>query len=303
MHPLNRISKAILRTYAIFALGLLGLLAVGTADSPVQGLIWKVSSDSMTIYLVGSIHFGAKQMYPLPKIFDTAFRQAADVVEELPPELPDSDFAALAQKYDILYGSGDDVFNHLSPTTGDRLRQFFKDNGWPVDRAQMLSPWLLSILVDNSALLKFAPGAQEPDVPGLEDYFTDLAKKAKKPIVGIESFEFQCKLFSSMAPADQEKSLTESLDNVDKSAKDTLQLVDDWIKGNAAAFDVTVQADRPPRAAVEDRNYHMADFAEGYLVHHKPCLFVVGAGHMMGKEGILQLLRNRGYKVQQILSN
>jgi uncharacterized protein YbaP (TraB family) len=80
---------------------------------------------------------------------------------------------------------------------------------------------------------------------------------------------------------------------------------DAWSSGDADGLDaITRESSKTPekisRAILQDRNPHMADAAEQFLKGKEQAFLIVGAAHMVGKEGIVALLEKRGYKVEQV---
>lgn len=304
MHPVKRLSTQKL----LACLALVVSVALAAAKPPVQGLIWRATSKTATLYLVGSIHFGTSEMYPLPPIYQVAFDQASVLVEEIKD--PDN-FAAIGpimQKY-AMYPAGDSLSKHLKPATLDKLKEYCIKNAIPFERMDQLRPWVVSLLIPMMPMLKAAdtggaasPGSS-PFAIGIDAYFAKKAHEAKKPIVGVETLEQQVKLIMGLAPDDIDKTLMVELRPQSGSHKlDDLAIVKDWTKGDAVAAAEAIGEAHLPRALLEDRNHRMADVCDSYLKANKPCLLVVGAGHMVGKEGIVELLRAKGYRVEQILS-
>jgi len=81
---------------------------------------------------------------------------------------------------------------------------------------------------------------------------------------------------------------------------------DAWSSGDADKLDaITRETTKTPeqitRAILQDRNPHMADTAEQFLKGKEQAFLVVGAAHLVGKEGVAAILARRGYKVEQVL--
>ena len=68
----------------------------------------------------------------------------------------------------------------------------------------------------------------------------------------------------------------------------------------AVTRDSTHTPEEITRAILTDRNPHMADAAEQFLKGKEPAFLVVGAAHLVGKDGVAAILAQRGYKVEQV---
>src|SRR5262249_39919407 len=118
------------RIPAVFFL-LLALLAAAQAQTAAQPqpkprrfLMWKATSPTVTVYLVGSIHVGNNTMYPLPKEVESAFAAAKVLAVEINIKNADqAKMMGLVQKYGM-YGPDDSLSKHLSKETSAALDDF-----------------------------------------------------------------------------------------------------------------------------------------------------------------------------------
>jgi uncharacterized protein YbaP (TraB family) len=141
--------------------------------------------------------------------------------------------------------------------------------------------------------------------PGIDDYFTDAAKKRNIPMDAFETFEFQ---LNSLILGEPEKpAVRDLLDEVARikgvpAKKDSLAEM--WSSGDVDAMDKWNRelAEFDPgwaRHLIFDRNSRMADKIEKYLQGDKTVFVVVGCLHFVGDRGIVQLLRDDNVEVQQ----
>ena len=139
---------------------------------------------------------------------------------------------------------------------------------------------------------------------GIDKHFLDLAE-GKKKIEQVETADFQFKLLSSVPDNLADIYVSWCVGEVSKEKEEDLKLEKLWLSGDASALDAVMsvhpkELDPLMRSLVQDRNPHMADVAEKYLKGGGPCFFVVGAGHLVGKEGVVAILQKRGYTVTQM---
>ena len=139
---------------------------------------------------------------------------------------------------------------------------------------------------------------------GIDKYFLDKAKDTKR-VEQLETAEGQIRLLSDIPPDLEEKYLSVSLDQAKKYQELGTTMQSAWIDGDADKMDAFLSRWFSEPAAIakklrEDRNPHMAEVAETYLKKKEPCFMVVGAAHLVGKEGVIRLLQKKGYKVEQV---
>jgi uncharacterized protein YbaP (TraB family) len=162
-----------------------------------------------------------------------------------------------------------------------------------------MKPWTAAMMVSTLPLMK---SGMELGL-GIDKYFLDKADQAKKRIVEIESAEDQIKLVSGITAEMLEKSLSAPSSQDPQAYMKRIQQA--WMNGDTAQFEKILQ-DQPPdpvefaKSMVQDRNLRMADATEKFLKGKEPAFVVVGAGHMLGEDGVVRLLEKRGYKVEQV---
>jgi uncharacterized protein YbaP (TraB family) len=276
------------------------LAAQSSAPQPAKkALFWKVSSAGNVIYLLGSIHFGSKNMYPLPGEIETAFERSTALIVEIDLNHVDMLKTQALVMQSGLYPAGETLWDHVSPETRQLLEQFCTTYGLPAERLAMMKPWLVAVTTSVLPMLK---SGMAPDL-GIDKYFLDKAKDRR--VVEIESAEWQLKLLSGFAESVQEKYLASAIKDAGETVDDVRRIQDSWIAGDVAQLEkrLAESSGGPPevmKAMLQDRNPHMADVAEQFLKGKDVGFLVVGAAHLIGKDGVVAILEKRGYKVEQV---
>ncbi|MEP6924741.1 MAG: TraB/GumN family protein [Pyrinomonadaceae bacterium] len=265
-------------------------------------LMWKATAaNGKTIYMFGSIHLGTKDFYPLPVEIEDAFAQSDKLLVEA--DIGKIDQTAM-QNYvsaNGVYAGDDTLFNHLSPAGAEKLKKFSADNGLPVEGIVKLKPWIAAITI---AVIPMMKSGYQPEF-GIDKYFLDKARD-KKQIVEIESADWQLKLLSETPEPIQLKFLESTLDQAVNFKDYSQNLLSAWSAADVKRLEsfFTSESGEPieiQKKLLDDRNPRMANFAEQCLKTGEKCFVVVGAGHLIGAKGIVQLLKERGYKVEQIM--
>jgi uncharacterized protein len=278
-------------------------LAQGAAvqTQPARNFIWKVTGAKGAVYLVGSVHLLTKDYYPLSPALDTAFKDSDLLVEEADLgelEAPASQFKLLARGMLPADQSLDTV---LSPATYALASKRIADLGLPVEPLTRFKPWMLALTLVQ---LEWQKAGFDASL-GLDRHFFDRAKAEGKMSQGLETVEFQLSLFDGMTMAEQERLLAESLKDLDKERASAVTLTDAWRAGDAAAVERIVLEDvKDDRVMYErllvNRNRKWLPAIDALLTRNGRAFVVVGAAHLVGPDGLLAMLKAKGYRVDQL---
>jgi uncharacterized protein len=257
----------------------------------------RAPSGGATVYLLGSVHL-LPELSTLPAVVDSAFAKAGvvafetslDSLQMRAPEL-----LARAQ-----YQNGATLRSSLSPAGAAKADSLLKTYGITLDRVNQFKPWFVYLVMTQLVLSKANFKAEY----GVDMQLNARAKQANKPVVGLEPVDFQLGLFDSISPADQERMLIES-DPPDSSVKQLLFIKDAWAAGDAPRLDSLINSEAsytPSSLAtlVSNRNKSWIPKIEQMLKGKSDALVVVGAAHLVGKEGVVELLKAKGYLVEQM---
>jgi len=196
---------------------------------------WRVAGDPGTVYLLGSIHVGKPDLYPLPQPIEQAFADSAELVEEI--DMSGANLALLQQQVlqRGLYTGGDKIENHLSPTTRAALAAYLQRTGQAPTALSAMRPWLADMQIHTAQLqaLGFAPQY------AIDRHFLDEAAAAKKPVAGLETIGFQVALLSGLPDDLQDKLMFSELVDADNLAGDAAALVQAWRTGDTVGMEAT----------------------------------------------------------------
>lgn len=265
-------------------------------------LIWKGSVAQSTVYLMGSIHFGLPSMYPLPIRIQTAFESSDALLVEVDIRDANQDATmALVTKVGI-YHDGTTLQDHLPSMQFRRFESVVQQLGLPVEMMLPQKPWLAVLTL--SAISVQLQGFS--DQLGVDRYFLDRVSSQK--VIEIESIEQQLALMSSFSDKEQQWMLSQTLDEFDDAGKALQEMVLNWQTGDENAFvEQTLEgfpkgkeSKRIYQAMFTDRNKSMANYIIK-LASSKPGIYfvVVGAGHLIGSDGVPALIKKSGYSVSR----
>ena len=123
-------------------------------------------------------------------------------------------------------------------------------------------------------------------------------------VLGLETTDFQMAIFDKISYKIQAKMLYETIKNSAKSRKDLQDLMDayiskDFLKMQQLIEDSSDSFEGMEDELLKDRNLDWIAKIET-LAKEKSTFFAVGAGHLLGEEGVLSLLKGKGYKIKPV---
>jgi uncharacterized protein YbaP (TraB family) len=276
--------------------------AVGHAPAPIappKHILYRVQGpNGATVYLLGSVHLLSAEAATLPAEVDTAFAHARSLTLETSLD------SAMQRGQELLlrgqFTDGRTLRGTLSPAAAAKADSLLHGYGLSLDQVNGFKPWLVSMLMAQMAMKKMNFQPQY----GVDMQLNTRAKQAQKPVLGLESVDFQLGMFDKLAPADQERLLLES-DAPEVAAKQLAAIRDAWSHGDAFALDSLINLRMGDAPAILDamltsRNRTWVPKIETLIKGHDDALVVVGAGHLVGKQGVVELLRARGYTIDQM---
>ncbi|MBL4583487.1 MAG: TraB/GumN family protein [Pseudomonadales bacterium] len=265
-------------------------------------LVWKATVGNSTLYLMGSIHFGLPSMYPLPDRIMKAFNSADTLMVEVDiREDASASAAPLIMEYGF-YRDGSSLADRLSAAQYKRLEQTLTKLGIPIESILPQKPWLvvLGLTAYSVKTLGFS------DQLGVDRYFLDRA--SNKTVVQLETLGKQIKLMDGFSDKEQVWMLDQSLDELDVASVELEKMLHSWKMGDAKAMlQQTAQEFQGEKIGnhvfqkiILDRNHSMNTTIENIASTKAGIYFiVVGAGHLVGPEGMPALLKATGHSVQR----
>lgn len=275
-------------------LSLLLLLGVSLGSKAQNdGILWKISGNGLSkpSYLFGTIHYHCKASSFNKPALVNAIKASSQVALEI--DL--SDIKVLMAMYaKSMQASGSSLVQLLSPSdykiVDTTCRLFLDDSLANLDTKSPID--LLSILYMSPAFT----GCKGLPIDFL---VVEMAKKAGKPIMGLETYEFQDSLLKSIPLPTQATWLLEFCKENEKTKNDFKALQRAYDNQSCSElYRLTLETSPEfaflKEALLDNRNEKWANFllanmkAESYFV-------AVGAGHLSGEKGLIKLLTQAGY--------
>jgi uncharacterized protein YbaP (TraB family) len=276
------------------------------AEAGQKLFCWKVTgSEGGAVYLLGSIHVGRAEFYPLPAVIENSFKAADTLVTETDLTEPQGSSRLLKLLLEKgTYPRGDTVENHIGAETRAHLAHYVATSKELGSDYTHLKPWFLSIAIAIVEAKRAGLNTNE----GIDRHFVDQATAMKKPIGTLETSEFQLELMNSFSDELQDQLLLAALLDTEKKPEVMGQLLQAWKSGNAEGLHETTTRylrDYPVLKPLfekmfDQRNDAMTQKIEAFLKTPKTVFVAVGAGHLTGERGILAQLRAKNYEIEQL---
>jgi uncharacterized protein YbaP (TraB family) len=287
-------------------ISILVLVLPGVANSQVVGngynnsMIYKIRGETNTVYILGSLHALAEEYYPLTRAFSYAYYDSQKLVFEVAPEILFSKTNQLARDKFSTFQNGMTLRKALSPKTYRRLEKHLRQMGINIKDIQNYKPWK-AYLIASSGL--DSSKDFRPDL-GIEMYFYQRAKDAGKPIGGLETPKDQWDAFDNLTFKEQEALIIEALKDRTKLEKEFVQLVKSWHQGDLQGMAKHVETYKTfPKyyhGILVRRNHNWVPKIEKFLKDTKNYFVIVGVAHLAGEDGLLALLKEKGYELERV---
>jgi uncharacterized protein YbaP (TraB family) len=294
-----------------FALTLLTLLYVGSAEAQ---LLYKISGNGLKkeSYIIGTYHLA-------PASFVDSIVGAREALESVDAVCGELDMSALDGDAQLLLNEammlpdGEYITDILTEDQLTRLNAYMlevlgMDFNKPMCKRMLgrYRPAALAMNLEVAAFSKITPDFNPLKL--IDNYFQQEAQKMGKQVLGLETVEAQIEVLFGTSSIDEEiLALMEMVDNPEATHEAMMKLADAYFAQDFKAISKCVTADLGD--SVEDteewericvnRNYNWIAQMPA-IMEEQPTLFVVGAAHLVGKDGVLTLLKREGYKVKAV---
>lgn len=288
-------------------------------DESVQctPLMWRMTNDEgHSVTFMGSMHALDPEILPFPdNIYDVLY--SSDVLAvECDIAAYNNDLTKQLELFNsVQYEDGDSLKNHLSESTCKALEGFFADSGMNYfDGLATYKPWYIESLCENLVIGEAGLNAMS----GVDVTLLNSAKEKGIDIYEVESIEFQMDMLKNMPDEIMDIELSSySKENKEALVTQMRDLYDIWRGGDlelteeyllSADEDLLGELDEKTQELLDqynktmltDRNIGMADAAEKLLKEHENTFYVVGLAHFIGDDGVIALLKDRGYEVELV---
>lgn len=300
----------------LFKKSLMTLLALlfiaGCASKPVvvqeekkpENFLWKVETENSTIHILGSVHVGNAELYPLSDTVLNAWEESDALVVEV--NINDVTQEMMQQKvmeYAILT-DGTTLQDYMTEEDLENLSEIFSSLGLPLENFMMMKPYMIDTLLATFSMMYTGYTAEY----GIDQHFINKAIAFDIPILDLETLDDQLVALSSGSVEEQVERLLYTIEHFDELDDDTIEMVKNIRNGNVEAIEeiINESIEENPSSKeymeiiLNQRNINWMDRVTELMADDKDYFIVVGAAHLVGEGSLIDLLEEQGYNpVQQ----
>jgi uncharacterized protein YbaP (TraB family) len=300
---------AFARTSLCAALILTAAHAAAAAPAPAKPrgpepspALWKVESDSATIYLFGSVHILPRGTTWKTPIVQRAIDSSDIFYFEMPLGAGEHRAASAASMKNFYLPKGQTLSAMLSPAGKKQLAALAKARGLNMKIVDRMRPWLAG------ELLAAATGRGPSVMRGVDEQVGSEILLARKTRRYFESGPEQADMSARMGDADGAKGFEVTMADMAKpgeAEKDFKRLVSTWAAGDVRGLEniIATEMKNLPKARkilFDERNAAWVKEIPELLREHRTFFVTVGAGHLAGRGSVVDLLCGKGLKVERV---
>jgi uncharacterized protein YbaP (TraB family) len=267
------------------------------AQNDGNSLLWKISGNGLekSSYVYGTFHLLCPNDLDLSKKVTDALDRSEQLVLEL-----DFDDPTLMQtlQQNMMMPDGRTAEDYLNEEEYELLAGFFNDSlNLPFERIKGIKPFFLSSMTISHFL-----GCQPAS---FEQTLTKAAQNKGMEVKGLETVEEQLSFIDNLSMEMKKKMLMENLKQYDKSKKMFREQVDYYLSENLEGLNSIIDdymsndyAQLREDLLVKRNKNWVPEIRK--MIQEQPSMIAVGAGHLPGSDGLLELLRVAGYSVEPV---
>ncbi len=247
------------------------------------------------VFILGSVHVGKPEFYPFPDYIEKSFAESENLAVEADiRKVQDPEIAEKIRSVSLLE-ENQTLDKVISQSLYTKIDSILKDYGLSIEKFQRFRPWIIAVTLSRLSAASEGYLSEE----GADRYF--LNASAGKKVIELEGALEQIRFLSEL---DNEPYLAYNV-MMHKTAGYRLnKMMKAWRSGDAEG--VLAQAFPDPellsgdeknihKKLITDRNIIMAKKIEGFLDQEEDYFIVIGAAHIGGKGGVIELLRSEGF--------
>jgi uncharacterized protein YbaP (TraB family) len=269
------------------------------ADTPLHSL-WELHGKHNTVYLLGSIHVLRPADYPLAPAVLQAYANAKSLIMEINLGEMDSEQAQSEMLTSAMLPEGRTLPDILGSRRYSRAASLAHEVGVELGTFDQFAPWFAAEAISQLQLMELGFQPQS----GVEMYFLERARSDGKSIAGLETVHDQIALFEGLSMDAQAEYLVSSLEQAHELPKLVDDMVHAWQRGDTAWFEGQLVSEfgRDPvlyQSVLAARNRKWIPKIEALLNDDKNYLVIVGTGHLVGRNSVIELLKKDGVGATQ----
>lgn len=276
----------------------IGCCAHGAAWGASAGhhVLWEVKGKHNTVYLLGSVHMLRPDDSAIPAEALHAYDEARTLVMELDLNATGAEALSAPEPELEQLPQGETLAMALGPDLYGKFKWQATSVGLDPQLLEHSQPWFAALMLEQLELTQ----AGFDSASGIDMQFAQRAHLDGKRIIGLETLSEQLGIFAHLSAPQQRDYMRSTLDGFQSDLKDTEKVVQAWQNGDTGRLEQLLRegsSDSPQlyRMLTIDRNRKWLPRITQLLNDNDNYLIIVGALHLIGEDGVIDLLRQRGY--------
>ena len=280
------------------------LLFVSSFHANAESSVWTVEKDGNRLFLGGTVHLLTDSDYPLPPVYENAYKQSVKLVLETDMQKLQSPEFQSTMMRELSYADGRNLRQVVKKSTYQALEQFFTRRGIPMTDVVGFKPGMVATMMTMVELQRLGLVGT-----GVDAYYNAKSINDQKQLGQLESVETQLAFIANMGARQVDEMLLYTLSDIEQLPELMKTMKHAWRQGDMAKLKevgITPFKNEFPdiyRALLVDRNNAWMPQIEAMAKTSEVEFILVGALHLAGDEGLLSQLAARGYKVRKLRSN
>jgi uncharacterized protein YbaP (TraB family) len=263
--------------------------------------VWSVTSGSNTVYLGGTVHFLRTSDFPLPEEYEQAYQAASEIYFETDIGAMNDPSVQARMLQQLTYNDERSLKTVLNEEAYTTLSEYAASTNIPMMVLEKFKPGLLiaTIQISEFQSLGFTP-------QGVDTYFTTRAIGDAKSLGQLETVQEQIGFIAAMGEGNESEFVLVSLRDLDKNRELMDEMVQAWRVGNNAGLAKMFVEDMKSKtpelydSLLLQRNLKWIPQIDQMLTDGDTEFVLVGAAHLVGEDGLLEMLTNKGYEIRQL---
>ena len=293
----------------LILIAILCIVIPATILKCADNFLWEVENGQNKVYLIGSIHLMPEDVYPLNDEVEKAFKEADILVVEVDATKVDQKKVQAFMIEKACYKEGKNLQTELPEELYKSVSKKFTELGVPMDQIDIYKPWFVSL---NLGLL----GLQKLNIRaglGIDVHFLNKANEKEMEILELETASSQLEMLASFQGEAQIDYLQYTVDNYDQSNTIFEDILEAWKTGDTEKMNTVtkvkmLELGKELPGIIDFYHKMFTERDEKILVKIEKLLnndedhvyfIIIGALHLVGEDGLLKRLNDKGYNTIQ----
>lgn len=277
------------------------ILVLIVSTNSFAASVWKVTKDSRSMFIGGTVHLLSKDDYPLPEQYENAYQQSDTLVFETDIEAMTSPESQQMFAQMTSYDDGTKLQDVLSKDTFQMLETHLSLRNVPINSIQSLKTGMVAVMLTMIEMQLM--GLSEI---GVDKFYSLRSKKDGKPQEWLEAIEYQIKLIATLGDGYENELIKYTLEDINNTPETMNELLSYWRSGDMkklAELSISDFEKNYPQIysdLVSNRNKLWLPKIETMMKSKEVEFVLIGAMHLAGPDSVLLHLREKGYQVEKL---